>query len=242
MTNIIEQIKEMRPVFRVSDRDATVDFYTTVLGLKLLKENSFMLEFGTHKIEQTRIICAISPESLDFHKAEGQKRHLVTLLKIPQAELRQLIARYKDKIEKIYCSEAGYAFNTVSPDGDSFTVMTDESGPAIEIPKADLAISEDYYAGVTDMTVVSTMIASPDAGDFYDRTLLVKYIHAVPIPGDSVSETDTWDLGAVQFKLKEGIELGELTLDLTNLNYSLNDTTQVFTVTAPNNLEIQFIK
>ncbi|MDR2977341.1 MAG: hypothetical protein LBV19_08670 [Streptococcaceae bacterium] len=242
MTNLLEQIEEMRPVFRVSDRDATVNFYTTVLGLKLINENSFMLQFGSRDDEQICVICAISPESLGFHKAEGQKRHIVTIIKASQADIRQLIVRHKDKMAQIFYGASGYAFSTVSPDGDAFTVMTADAGPSTEIPKDDLDLREDYFIGLKDVSVVSTMIASPDAGDFYNKNLLVQYIHPVPVPTEAASDTETWDLGAVQFKLKEDVRLDELMLDLTDLNYSFNENTQLFSVTAPNNLELQFTK
>jgi catechol 2,3-dioxygenase-like lactoylglutathione lyase family enzyme len=243
MTHILEQIGEMRPVFRMSDRKATIDFFTSVLGLKLLKEENSMLHFGGGQTEQTRIICAVSPESLDFHAATSQKRHLLTILNYEQEELKGLLLHNLSNVQRVtHSSSFGYAFTTVSPDGDSFVVQSGEDPEIIELKKESISADElAASAGeVSDIEVVSTMICSPNGQMFYQEKLGGAFIHAVPMQFEE--SEDTWDIESAQFVLNPGVKLFDLVFKLDELDYLIDSETKTLIVNAPDGFELQFIE
>ncbi|GAB2026765.1 hypothetical protein OfM2_06680 [Lactovum odontotermitis] len=192
---------------------------------------------------QARITCIVSPESLDFHAAAPQKRHLLTILNYNQEEIKWLLAQNLENVQRItHSSHFGYAFTVVSADGDAFVVQSGEDPEIIELKKENLKDDElsSSASEVTDIEVVSTMLCSPGGTKFYQQKLASGYIH--PVPMQFENSEDTWDIESAQFILKSGIGLYELLFDLEDVDYMIDNDAKILSVKAPDGFELQFIE
>ncbi|TYK94094.1 peptidase, partial [Streptococcus pyogenes] len=107
------------PVLRVNNRDLNITFYQKTLGLRLVSEENAIAIFSSWGQGQERFVIEESP-SARTRAVEGPKKINTIVIKTAQPkDIEQLLA-HGASYETLFKGEKGYAFETVSPEGDRF--------------------------------------------------------------------------------------------------------------------------
>ena len=117
------------PVLRINNRDQNVDFYQR-LGFKLVHEENAIAVFST-KQRNARFVIEESPAPWT-RAVKGDKKINKIVVKIPKADEIEAILGNGVDVERLFKGERGYAFETVSPEGDLFLLHSEDDIQTLE--------------------------------------------------------------------------------------------------------------
>ena len=232
------------PVYRVLNREENLNFYRDVLGMKVLNEENATVDLGGFDAKSRRIILEESPES---RSVNGAKKHGKTVLIAAADEISQLLVRNLDKVNRVFKTENGFAFEAISPENDVF-LLTESLSNLTEIAKSELEIEEKEFAGLSDFTVAELTIRISDEkitkyyNNLFGSLDLLKFELAEG--SDLTANTvETLDLEALMIEVSADFDLAEFSSNLTDFEKPyLDKSEKLLALEIPNHLDFWLVK
>lgn len=246
---LFDDITFKYPVLRINNRSQNIEFYQK-LGFNLLNEENAMVEFSA-KDKKVHFAIEESP-SPQTRSVKGIKKVNRLVVKIPKANEILTILGNGITIERLLKGEKGYAFETLSPEGDLFLCHSeDDINRLKEIPKRNFpkndeikAISDFYFESIT-LNVIDKMASQRFYSDVFEEKFPVdmQFIQADGFDL-SVNPLETWDLEILECQVPKHYNLRILAdaFKKKGKTIYLDKKASILVLSDPNNIEIWFTK
>lgn len=246
---LFDEVTFRHPVLRINNRDHNIEFYKK-LGFKLVNEENAIAEFST-KQKNARFVIEESPAP-DTHAVEGTKKVNKIVVKIPNADEVTAILGNGIAVERLFKGKNGYAFETLSPEGDLFLLHSeDDIQQLTEIGSVNFP-KNDELKEVSDFSFESMTLNVADeaaARAFYNDVFEGRFpldIQFVQAQGAdlAVDPLETWDVEILECQVPDNYDLKALASFLENKGQTvyLDKKASVLVLSDPSNIEIWFIK
>lgn len=253
MSQILENIVEVLPVYRVLDREKNLNFFRDVLGMKVLLEEGAMVRLGGQRVKEARILLEESPEQ---RPVIGKKKHARTVIKADEKEIRVLLEKNLARISKVYQGPKGVAFEAYSPEQDLFLLTADEIEDLVEIDKEKVKEkNEENFQGLSDFQLVQLELNVKQGNlpeffsclfnqESFEEVQGVTFIEKKGVGTDLQAAMDeTLDIELLIFRVKKEFDLAEFAGGLSEKVTSyLDQSSRVLSLEAPNRMEIWLMK
>lgn len=247
----LENLTFWAPVLRVNNRDRNIAFYQNSLGFKLVSEENAIAIFSAWNNRTRRFVIEESP-SMRARAAEVTKKLNKIIVKVAKASDIEALLANGAAAQTVFKGQKGYAYETVSPEGDLFLLHAEEDVTSlVEIERPDLTQVPDFQ-GLSDFTfetVVLNVLDVDETAAFYKEVfdnqlpLDVRFVRAQG-PDLAIEPNETWDLEILEFKVSEAYDLAALKADFEakGLSVYLDKKERVLVISDPSKIEIWFIK
>lgn len=244
-----EEVTFKCPILRVNNREHNIEFYQK-LGFKLINEENAIAEFST-KQKTARFAIEESPMPTTRAVA-GIKKVNKIVVKIPNVDDITAILGNGIVIDRLFKGKKGYAFETLSPEGDRFLLHSEDDihqlveVPNIDFPKNDALkeVSDFYFESIT-LNVVDETAARAFYDDIFEGKLPLD-IQFVQATGSDLATNplETWDLEILEYQVPKHYDLKALAnvLEGKGQTVYLDKKASVLVLSDPSNIEIWFIK
>ncbi|MBW1570656.1 peptidase, partial [Streptococcus sp. SPC0] len=164
-------------VLRVNNRDLNIAFYQESLGFKLISEENAIAVFSAWQNKEASFIIEESP-TYRTRAVNGTKKLAKIIVKSQDAkDIEKLLANGAQAIQ-VYQGQNGYAYETVSPEGDLFLLHAeDDLSQLVAIERPELEKKDDT-TGLSNFAFQSISLNVPDAVKaeaFYDKVFAGKF-------------------------------------------------------------------
>ena len=237
------------PVLRINNRDHNIDFYQK-LGFKLVNEENAIAEFST-KNRNARFVIEESPAP-DTRAVQGDKKINKIVVKIPKANEIEAILGNGIDVERLFKGKRGYAFETVSPEGDLFLLHSEDDIQELTEIDNQTFPENDEVKEVSDFYFESLTLNVADKSGtqaFYQDVFAGKLPLELKLEQGkgadlTVDPLKTWDLEILEFKVPENYDLKALAdyLEAKGQSIYLDKKESVLVLSDPSQVEIWFIK
>lgn len=246
---LFDDITFSHPVLRINNRDRNIAFYQK-LGFRLVNEENAIAEFSG-KQQTAHFVIEESPAPTT-RAVEGIKKVNQIVVKIPNADEVTAILGNGIAVERLFKGKNGYAFETLSPEGDLFLLHSeDDSQHLTEIDSVNFP-KNDELKEVSDFSFESMTLNVADAAAahaFYHDVFEGQFpldIHFVQAQGAdlTVDPLETWDVESLECQVPDHYDLQALASFLENKGQTvyLDQKARVLVLSDPSNIEIWFIK
>lgn len=246
---LFDEVTFRHPVLRINNRDHNIEFYKK-LGFKLVNEENAIAEFST-KQKKASFVIEESPSPYT-HAVEGTKKLNKIVVKIPNADEVTAILGNSVAVERLFKGKNGYAFETLSPEGDLFLLHSeDDIQQLTEIDSVNFP-KNDELKEVSDFSFESMTLNVADeaaARAFYDDVFEGQFpldIQFVQAQGAdlAVDLLETWDVEILECQVPDNYDLKALASFLEDKGQTvyLDKKASVLVLSDPSNIEIWFIK
>ncbi|KXU14638.1 C3-degrading proteinase [Streptococcus infantis] len=237
---IVNQIKRMIPTLKVNNRNLNELFYIETLGMKPLLEESAFLSLGDQSgIE--KLVLEESP-SMRSRKVEGIKKLARLIVKVENAfEIEALLARM-DKLPQLYKGSKGYAFEVLSPEGDSILIHAEDDIKDLKKVEEEVAFSKDDKMRYLTAFEISVQINLPDGtSSLLEKEEIENRLAFNQAQGNDllVENNVTWDLSMLKFQV-ENLDLPVLRQRFEETGYFIPKSEKFFLTKDTNNIELWF--
>ena len=237
---IVNQIKRMIPTLKVNNRNLNELFYIETLGMKPLLEESAFLSLGDQSgIE--KLVLEESP-SMRSRKVEGIKKLARLIVKVENAsEIEALLARM-DKLPQLYKGNKGYAFEVLSPEGDSILIHAEDDIKDLKKVEEEVAFSKDDKMRYLTAFEISVQINLPDeTSTLLEKEEIENRLAFNQAQGNDllVENNVTWDLSMLKFQV-ENLDLPVLRQRFEEAGYFIPKSEKFFLTKDTNNIELWF--
>ena len=237
---IVNQIKRMIPTLKVNNRNLNELFYIETLGMKPLLEESAFLSLGDQSgIE--KLVLEESP-SMRSRKVEGIKKLARLIVKVENAsEIEALLARM-DKLPQLYKGSKGYAFEVLSPEGDSILIHAEDDIKDLKKVEEEVAFSKDDKMRYLTAFEISVQINLPDGtSSLLEKEEIENRLAFNQAQGSDllVENNVTWDLSMLKFQV-ENLDLPVLRQRFEEAGYFIPKSEKFFLSKDANNIELWF--
>ena len=237
---IVNQIKRMIPTLKVNNRNLNESFYIETLGMKPLLEESAFLSLGDQSgIE--KLVLEESP-SMRSRKVEGIKKLARLIVKVENAsEIEALLARM-DKLPQLYKGSKGYAFEVLSPEGDSILIHAEDDIKDLKKVEEEVAFSKDDKMRYLTAFEISVQINLPDGtSSLLEKEEIENRLAFNQAQGNDllVENNVTWDLSMLKFQV-ENLDLPVLRQRFEEAGYFIPKSEKFFLTKDTNNIELWF--
>ena len=237
---IVNQIKRMIPTLKVNNRNLNELFYIETLGMKPLLEESAFLSLGDQSgIE--KLVLEESP-SMRSRKVEGIKKLARLIVKVENAsEIEALLARM-DKLPQLYKGSKGYAFEVLSPEGDSILIHAEDDIKDLKKVEEEVAFSKDDKMRYLTAFEISVEINLPDeTSSLLEKEEIENRLAFNQAQGSDllVENNVTWDLSMLKFQV-ENLDLTVLRQRFEEAGYFIPKSEKFFLSKDTNNIELWF--
>ena len=237
---IVNQIKRMIPTLKVNNRNLNELFYIETLGMKPLLEESAFLSLGDQSgIE--KLVLEESP-SMRSRKVEGIKKLARLIVKVENAfEIEALLARM-DKLPQLYKGSKGYAFEVLSPEGDSILIHAEDDIKDLKKVEEEVAFSKDDKMRYLTAFEISVQINLPDGtSSLLEKEEIENRLAFNQAQGSDllVENNVTWDLSMLKFQV-ENLDLPVLRQRFEEAGYFIPKSEKFFLTKDTNNIELWF--
>lgn len=246
----MERIKSLgvvTPVLKVNNRDRNIAFYQKNLGFKVWHEENAFVDLGAANPTGIKLILEESP-STRARKVKGCKKlNQIVIRAANPAEVETLLARGAS-YDKLYRGSNGWAFETISPEGDCFLLHSENDFTSLtevtETVHFDHSLTDFTY--LTDFEVEKIKINTPDVkrsqrfyGSLFGDYKLLEFI-AAQGPDLQIAEESTWDLVALELSLTASLSLTTVQADLAarGIRSFVNKRATFLVLQDPNGLDI----
>lgn len=242
------KVEKIVPVLRINNRRVNQTFFEENLGLKTVLEEGAFVELAGHVGDKTPKLVLMESPSMRTRAVEGVKKHKGTVLRVENpAEIESLLAR-GTIFTKLYKGIKGFAFESVSPEGDRFLVHGEEAVSDLReiLPPVHFTISPNF-AGLTDITVSEINLYTPDVAAsqaFYQAVLPnqdVLRFHEAQGPDLLCEAGETWDLDSLRITVPTDMDWRQLEEQLIS-DYFKDKKETFLQTTDPNKIELWFEK
>ncbi|MEQ9763423.1 CppA N-terminal domain-containing protein [Streptococcus sp. ZJ151] len=238
------------PVIRVEERDRNLEFLQKNLGMKLVSEENALAFLSGHASKEIRFIIEESP-TYRTRAVEGTKKLNCLVIKAQAAEIAQLLV-HGAETRYIFKGKEGYAFETVSPQGDAILIHAEKAIEDLEQVTSVEADIDSAFKGLSDFHVEEVVLNVPDPGvsqAFYQEAFegqlpLNLSFETAEGPDLTIEPQMTWDIEFFDFQVPEDYDLLALYdyLDAKDLAPYIDKKARVVVVSDPSNIEIWFSK
>ncbi|MBB5887272.1 CppA N-terminal domain-containing protein [Lactovum miscens] len=231
-------VLEIKPVYRVNNREENLNFFRNVLGMKVILEEGTMVELGAFKSKKTHILLEESPGE-EGNSASGKiKKHKITVLRANVHEIVELIERNKDAVKEFTDSEAG--FETISPEGDVFWLLP--SHPYEEIKTDAFVGLSDFEVSELTINVTDELLAyqsfAPLLAIVGGENTLINFNEEAPEKLEN-----TWDLEALEVTMSKETNFSALKEGFSSFSPYMDSEERLLNVSLPDQgLELWFKK
>ena len=237
---IVNQIMRMIPTLKVNNRNLNELFYIETLGMKPLLEESAFLSLGDQSgIE--KLVLEESP-SMRSRKVEGIKKLARLIVKVENAsEIEALLARM-DKLPQLYKGSKGYAFEVLSPEGDSILIHAEDDIKDLKKVEEEVAFSKDDKMRYLTAFEISVQINLPDGtSSLLEKEEIENRLAFNQAQGNDllVENNVTWDLSMLKFQV-ENLDLPVLRQRFEEAGYFIPKSEKFFLTKDTNNIELWF--
>ena len=237
---IVNQIKRMIPTLKVNNRNLNELFYIETLGMKPLLEESAFLSLGDQSgIE--KLVLEESP-SMRSRKVEGIKKLARLIVKVENAfEIEALLARM-DKLPQLYKGSKGYAFEVLSPEGDSILIHAEDDIKDLKKVEEEVAFSKDDKMRYLTAFEISVQINLPDGtSSLLEKEEIENRLAFNQAQGNDllVENNVTWALSMLKFQV-ENLDLPVLRQRFEETGYFIPKSEKFFLTKDTNNIELWF--
>lgn len=256
MSEILEPITGMLPVYRILNREENLNFFRNVLGLKVHLEEGAMVWLG---VQTSKASCFLLEESPGVRSVNGAKKHGQTTLVAPAKEVTQLLSKNLAQVSKIYTDGTAYAFETRSPENDHFLICSEGLSALTEMDKSQFtAVPVADFAGLSDVKIKAIDFNVTDTAllDFLGHLLSDQATSTgLDFKGIDLRETvktgsdlnaasdETLDMEFLMFTVADAFDLTAFAQKFKEENgYYLDKSGRTFSIEAPNNMDIWFVK
>lgn len=242
------KVEKIVPVLRINNRRVNQMFFEENLGLKTVLEEGAFVELAGHLGDKTAKLVLMESPSMRTRAVEGMKKHKRTVLRVENpAEIESLLARGTIFIQ-LYQGKKGFAFESVSPEGDRFLVHADKTVSDLReiLPPTSFTISPDF-TGLTDFVVSEIDLHTSEvaATQAFYQTILpnqdVLRFHEAQGPDLLCEAGETWDLDSLRITVTADMTWEQLEEQL--ISDYFKDKKETFLQTIdPNKIELWFEK
>lgn len=209
---MIQERELIIPALRVNNRNISQRFLEENLGLTVHLEEAAFAEFGDQASRQAKLVLIESP-SMRTRAVKGVKKvHQIVLKATAPSEIEDLLASGA-VFTKLYKGPAGYAFESLSPEGDCFLLHAENAiSDLVEVlPSVAFRLS-DTKPRLTAFSVEKIIINTPQLEEsraFYQKILpdqtVVDFCQA---DGEDllVAADATWDLDSLRIPVADDMD------------------------------------
>lgn len=200
---LIETVTRIVPTLKCNNRKRSLIFFEHHLGMTNLLEDGAWTSLGDKsRVEKLTLEEAPSNRT---RATKGTKKLAKLVIKVSNPhEIEALLAR-GSSYTKLYRGQAGYAFETLSPEGDCILLHAEEHSEILEeIARADFQ-EDTLFTGLTRFEVEQITLNVPNvtaSQDFYKSLFPnLERISFLQAEGDDlqVSAEETWDVSQLKF-------------------------------------------
>ncbi|WP_156021600.1 CppA N-terminal domain-containing protein [Streptococcus ruminantium] len=233
------------PVLRINNRAINLVFLEEHLGMKNKLEDGPFAELGDSS--EVKLVLMESPGTRT-RAVRGIKKLNKIVIKVDNApEIETLLAQ-GTPFSKLYQGQNGYAFEAVSPEGDTFLLHAEDSVADLkEILPPTPFIAQEEFSGLTTFTVESIWINTPQPSTsqaFYQAILpnqtFLRFVQAEGVDLLAPAE-QVWDLDSVRFPVEQSFAWTDLESRLGGSFFKDRKETFIQTV-DPSGIEYWFEK
>lgn len=246
---LFDDVTFRHPVLRVNNRDQNIAFYQT-LGFKLIHEENATAEFSSRQ-KNARFVIEESPAPTT-RAVEGTKKVNKIVVKIPNADDVRAILGNGIAVERLFKGKNGYAFETLSPEGDLFLLHSEDDIQAltevasIDFPKnTDLKELSDFSFESMTLNVADEAAARAFYNDVFEGQfpLDIQFVQAQGADL-AVDPLETWDVEILECHVPDHYDLKALASFLEDKGQTvyLDKKASILVLSDPSNIEIWFIK
>lgn len=246
----MSKIISILPVYRVEDREKSLEFFCQTLGMKILLEDGPLVYLGGHEKEEARLILEESPTRNGYSEAGKIKRHEQATIFAKASEIEQLLSNHFDNVSAFPTAENSFGFEVISPDRDAFRILP-EGHQTIEglVQRTDLSFKEEKESQLSDFSIGQISFNFPEDGDLY-KSLDILKAQDFSWPKFSVTytgtqapnESKTWDLEALKFQLSNDVDFLSLRDKFSDFDSYLDARERVLMVELSEGIELWFEK
>lgn len=239
------------PVLRVNNRDLNIAFYQESLGFKLISEENAIAVFSAWQNKEASFIIEESP-TYRTRAVNGTKKLAKIIVKSQDAkDIEKLLANGAQVIQ-VYQGQNGYAYETVSPEGDLFLLHAeDDLSQLVAIERPELEKKDDT-TGLSNFAFQSISLNVPDAVKaeaFYDKVFAGKFpinLSFKEAQGQDlqIAPNETWDIEILECCVNEDTNLNDLksTFESWGLDVYLDSKEKILVISDTSNIEIWISK
>ena len=236
----VNQIVRMIPTLKINNRRLNELFYIQTLGMKPLLEESAFLSLGDQSgIE--KLVLEESP-SMRSRKVEGIKKLARLIVKVANpSEVEALLARM-EKLPQLYKGNKGYAFEVLSPEGDSILIHAEDDIKDLKKVEEEVAFSKDDKMRYLTAFEISVQINLPDGtSSLLEKEEIENRLAFNQAQGSDllVENNVTWDLSMLKFQV-ENLDLPVLRQRFEEAGYFIPKSEKFFLTKDTNNIELWF--
>lgn len=239
------------PVLRVNNRVLNITFYQKTLGLRLVSEENAIAIFSSWGQGQERFVIEESP-SARTRSVEGPKKINTIVIKTAQPkDIEQLLA-HGASYETLFKGEKGYAFETVSPEGDRFLLHAEDDIKTLEGVELPAFTKEEGFKGLSQFSfdIIVLNVPSEEQSKAFYHDL---FGERLPVAMDFIQEEGpdltidphiAWDLEILEFQVPADYDMAALKTHLEEAGHPVyvDKKHKVLVISDPSQIEIWFMK
>lgn len=248
---VIKDATFCTPVLRVNNRQLNIDFYKKNLGLKLVSEENAIAIFTSYGDGKERFVIEESP-SVRTRAVQGPKKVNTIVIKTQSPEAIESLLANGAEVATLFKGKNGYAYETVSPEGDRFLLHAEDDISILEVVvETEFQVQEDFK-GLPDFTfelLVLNVLDPESSCEFYESL----FGDQVPVglefmqeegPDLAIEPNVAWDLEILEFKVSADTDLALAKADFEakNLDVYLDNKEKILVVSDPSRIEVWFMK
>ncbi|CAM4224831.1 peptidase [Streptococcus penaeicida] len=249
--SLLEKSVFLTPVFRVNNRQLNIEFYQKNLGFKLVYEENAIAIFTSFGSGNERFVIEESP-SVRTRAVEGTKKVNTIVIKTSDARAIEQLLAHGAEADALFIGPNGYAFETLSPEGDRFLLHAEDDISKLEVTDLPELVAEDDFKGLADFsfeTIVLNVLNEEVSRSFYQDTFQgqfpveMDFIEAEG-PDLAIEPHLAWDLEILEVKVPEDYDLAAFKayLEEKGLSVYLDAKEKVLVLSDPSLIEIWFMK
>lgn len=239
------------PVLRVNNRQINIDFYQKSLGMKLVYEENAIAVFTSYGQAKERFVIEESP-SVRTRQVESPKKVNTIVIKTNDSKgIEQLIA-HGAEVDTLFKGQNGYAFETLSPEGDRFLLHAEDDISLLEVIDLPELSVDDNFKGLMDFTfetIVLNVINEAESRAFYEDLFQGEFPIEMEFiqeegPDLAIEPNIAWDLEILEVSVDKNSDLAALKAYLEENGHQvyLDKKEKILVVSDPSKIEIWFQK
>ncbi|MGT2667217.1 CppA N-terminal domain-containing protein [Streptococcus rifensis] len=244
------KVIEMIPVIKVNNRFLNIEFYTKVLGFKVLHEENAFADLGSYGDQKVQLILEESPAART-RKVKGPKKLAQVTVKVAIPEEIEHLLDLGAPYQALYQGPKGWAFTAESPEGDIFLLHAEDNVAELEIFKGEPIFKkgESVFDGLSRFAIESVDVRTKDVAN--SKNLFVDLFPDVPVrfiqaEGEDlqVANNVTWDLVGLELMMGQDKDLAPIAQKArkSGLEVFVDKKERFLTVTDQNGLDIKLRK